>query len=170
MGRACLVRRAAGRYLRGLLSIDDTPHRIALAFAIGVFLAFTPLLGLQTILALLLAFLLGLNRPAVLVGVFVSNPWTLVPIYTFAAWIGGLIVGSPASATLPHFGWGDLVRGDFWLGLLRNWELFKPFLLGSGILSIAAAFPSYLLVRIVIVRGRRAAGGRDTNPCHFTPA
>ena len=57
-----MVRRKFRHYLRRLLALDDTPERIALAFAVGVFLAFSPLLGLHTVLGLAIAFLFGLNR------------------------------------------------------------------------------------------------------------
>ena len=66
---------------RRLLALDDPPERTALAFAIGVFIAFTPLLGLHTILATLIAFLFRFNKIAIYTGTFVNNPFlTLVPI------------------------------------------------------------------------------------------
>src|SRR5439155_1124216 len=74
-------------WLRFALHTDDTPPRAALAFALGVFIAWTPLLGLHTVLALGLAFALGLNRVAVLAGTFVNNPWTLVPIYRVSVYL-----------------------------------------------------------------------------------
>ena len=42
---------------RRLLAIDDPPERTALAFSIGVFIAFSPFLGLHTLMATALAFL-----------------------------------------------------------------------------------------------------------------
>ncbi len=43
-----------------LLALDDTPERIARAFAVGVFLAFSPLIGLHLLLGpFLFAFLLS---------------------------------------------------------------------------------------------------------------
>ncbi len=66
----------AQEYLRRLLALVGTPERVAFAFAVGVFLAFSPLLGLHAILGLTIAFAFGLNRAAVLIGVFVSNPWS----------------------------------------------------------------------------------------------
>jgi len=48
-----------GRALNALLLLEDTPERIALAFAIGVWIAFSPLLGIHTGLALGLAFVPG---------------------------------------------------------------------------------------------------------------
>jgi uncharacterized protein (DUF2062 family) len=41
---------------RRLLAIDDPPERTALAFSIGVFIAFSPFLGLHTITATAIAF------------------------------------------------------------------------------------------------------------------
>src|SRR5207248_11671647 len=53
-----------------LLHIDYTPKRTAAAFALGVFFGFSPFLGLHTLLGVAFAFLLNLNRVAVLLGVY----------------------------------------------------------------------------------------------------
>jgi uncharacterized protein len=142
------------KYLRRLLNLNDTPERIALAFAIGVFLAFSPLLGLHTFLGLTLAFLFGLNRVAVLVGLFVNNPWTLVPIYGAAAYIGGMLIGFPVTAGMPEFGWQQMMHGKFWLQLVRDWRMIKPIVLGSFILSATSSVLSYPLVLYVLQRRR----------------
>jgi uncharacterized protein (DUF2062 family) len=142
------------RYLRRLLSLEDTPERIAFAFAIGVFLAFSPLLGLHTFLGLSLAFYFGLNRVAVLVGVFVNNPWTLVPIYAAATYVGGSLIGFPVTATLPDFGWSEIWRSIFWMQLVQHWRLLLPMLVGSLILSVLAAVLSYPLALYLIHKGR----------------
>ncbi len=149
------------RYLRSLITLNDTPERIAMGFAVGIFLAFTPLLGLHTFLGLLAAFLFGLNRVAVLVGVFVNNPWTLVPIYGLATYLGGLLLGFPASAALPELDWGALFEARFWAGLVRDWRVLKPLFLGSTVLAFAAATLSYFLLRHFIRKARlaRAAAG-----------
>jgi hypothetical protein len=41
------------------LMLDDTPHRIALGIAIGVFVAWTPTVGVQMLAVIPIAFLLG---------------------------------------------------------------------------------------------------------------
>ena len=56
------------RWLEALLHIDDSPERTAAAFALGVFFGFSPFLGFHTILGIVFAFLLNLNRVAVLLG------------------------------------------------------------------------------------------------------
>ena len=64
--------RALRRWLDALLHIEDSPERTAAAFALGVFFGFSPLLGLHTLLGILFAFLLNLNRVAVLLGVYIE--------------------------------------------------------------------------------------------------
>jgi uncharacterized protein (DUF2062 family) len=157
--RAEILMRWTGnsRYLERLVSLDDSPQRIALGFAVGVFLAFTPLLGLHTLLGLLLAFAFGLNRVAVLVGLFINNPWTLFPIYGLATYVGGLFVGFPPSSHVPPLGFGALFQTRFWVEMAGKWAFWKPLLLGSAILSCAAAAFSYILT-LLIVRRMKSAG------------
>jgi uncharacterized protein (DUF2062 family) len=69
---------------RALIQVDDSPRRTALAFSLGVFLGFSPLLGLHTALGLAAAVLFRLNKIAVLIGVYTNNPWVVVPFYGFA--------------------------------------------------------------------------------------
>ncbi|MBA2704447.1 MAG: DUF2062 domain-containing protein [Blastocatellia bacterium] len=79
---------------RRLLALDDPPERTAFAFSIGVFIAFSPLLGLHTILATLVAFLFRFNKIAVYTGTFINNPFvTLVPIIISSYAIGAFLLG-----------------------------------------------------------------------------
>jgi hypothetical protein len=59
---------------RRLLALDDPPERTALAFSIGVFIAFSPFLGLHAIMATLVAFLFRIDKIAVYSGTFINNP------------------------------------------------------------------------------------------------
>lgn len=159
-----MVRRAMLAYLRRLLALDDTPERIALAFAIGVFLAFSPLVGLHTFLGLVIAFLFGLNRVAVLVGVFVNNPWTLVPIYAAATYLGGVLFGFPSPPALPDMGWRQFWNVNFWLELLKQWRVLMPTLLGSIVLSVIAAILSYPLALYVLKQAKAYRAHRSPAP------
>jgi uncharacterized protein (DUF2062 family) len=81
---------------RRLLAIDDPPERTALAFSIGVFIAFSPLLGLHTILATLIAFVFRFNKVAIYTGTFLNNPpLTLVPIIIASYAVGAFLMGRP---------------------------------------------------------------------------
>jgi uncharacterized protein (DUF2062 family) len=151
-----MIKRSVTQYLRRLLALDDTPERIAFAFALGVWLAFSPLVGLHTFLGLAIAFIFGLNRAALLVGVFINNPWTLVPIYGTAGYLGGLLMGYPALESMPEIGWGQLLTTDFWSQLGQQWPVLMPLVLGSALLATVAAVLSYLLA-LYFVRQRKSA-------------
>ena len=64
--------RLLGDRLRPLLHLEDDPWRIALSLAVGVFISVTPFWGLQTILSLLVATVLGLNKAATVTGAWIN--------------------------------------------------------------------------------------------------
>jgi uncharacterized protein len=86
------TRQLLRRWLDALLHVNDTPERTAGAFALGVFLGFSPFLGLHTIVAIALAFMFNLNRVAVLLGVYSNLPWIIAPYYAFTTMIGAFIL------------------------------------------------------------------------------
>jgi len=127
--------------LKRLLHLQDPPHRTALAFGVGVFIAFSPLLGLHTLMAIAVAFAFGLNRVAVLAGAWV-NFWALAPCYAFGTLIGALMLGVDT---------GDL-RAIDWnqgIGALTSTlgTLFWPIMLGNTVLGAAASLPAYAVSR-----------------------
>jgi uncharacterized protein (DUF2062 family) len=79
------LKKRKNKFLRFLeykiLHIDDTPHKIALGLAIGLFIAWTPLLGLHLLIVIFLSMLLRANKFAGLVSVWVSNVFTFFIIY-----------------------------------------------------------------------------------------
>jgi uncharacterized protein (DUF2062 family) len=144
-------------YISRLLMLEDTPERIARAFALGVFLAFSPLIGLHVLLGFTLPFIFQLNRLAFLLGVFINNPWTLVPIYAAGTYLGSLILGFPAGPALPALKWETLWSTDFWACLAGHWAFLKPMILGSFILSILLSASSYFAA-LYLIRQQRARG------------
>src|ERR1700752_2193813 len=107
---------------RRLLAIDDPPERTALAFSIGVFIAFSPFLGLHTILATALAFIFRFNKLAIYTGTFINNPFlTLVPIIVVSYAVGAFLLGRPMKIPQegvdllqePHLLSGDYYRKIF---------------------------------------------------------
>lgn len=139
------------RALNLLLYLDDTPHRIALAFAIGVSLAFNPLFGLHTVIALGIAFLFRLSRGAMLVGAYINNPWTLAPLYGAGTLFGCLLLGVEARG-LSEVDW-SLGGGALWRALQ---PYFWPFVVGNLLLGAILSVPSYFLVRSYLERRARA--------------
>jgi uncharacterized protein (DUF2062 family) len=87
-----LDRPTTRRFLNQLLHTHDTPERTAMAYAVGIFFGFSPLLGLHTVLGLIVAFVFGLNRVAVLLGIYSNLPWILPAYYTLATMAGAAIL------------------------------------------------------------------------------
>lgn len=155
-----ITKSAVERGLEHLLHIHDTPERTAAAFALGVFIAFSPALGLHTIIGLVLAFALNLNRVAVLLGVYVNLPWFIGPYYAAATALGAWLTG----ATMPP----DFLEHLESLRQLPSWgaraeelgrvlrPLFPSYLIGSTILATLLSgmfYPSSL----AFIRARRRA-------------
>ncbi len=114
---------------------------MATAFAIGVFIGMSPLLGIHTVLGLLAAWLFRLNRLITLVGVYVTNPWTIVPIYSFGTWIGAKIIGM--NKIIPVIDWTEIT----FLGFLKEFRpLLLPFIIGSTAIGIVSAIVSYFIL------------------------
>lgn len=154
-----MTREIVRRWAETLLHIDDTPERTAAAYALGVFFAFSPFLGLHTILGVALAFVLRLNRVAVLLGVYSNLPWILLPYYTAATVLGGAVTG----AKLPA-GFRDRL-GQVMNLSITDGALFReigsllepllwPYTIGSTIGSIALAVVAYPIA-LAFVRTRR---------------
>ena len=75
------------------LKIRGNPKEIALGFALGIFIGFTPTLGLQIAIAVFIAALLKWNKIAAAIGVWITNPATAPFIYTFTYLVGAKILG-----------------------------------------------------------------------------
>jgi uncharacterized protein (DUF2062 family) len=140
-----------------LLHVEDSPTRVAAAFGAGVFIAFFPLLGIHTGLALLVAVAFRLRKVAILLGAWVNNPWTLTPMYTAGTLLGCALLGeSPAS--LGAIDWSSSGRA-FYASLVAGFRpLLMPFVVGNLVLGAAAGGASYVaLRRLLLARARRAA-------------
>lgn len=136
--------------LKKLLHIEDTPKRTALTYSIGVFLGFSPFLGLHTLGGLAIAFLFHLNRVAILIGVWTNTPWWIVPYYTIATYLGMWIVGYRIEIGLfkeifrQGLEQGFLASG-FWTRISSQSGLLLSFTVGSLILSAVLAIIAYPL-------------------------
>lgn len=144
----------ASQFFRRLFALNDTPERIARAFALGVFLAFSPLIGLHLLLGVLFAVFFGLNRFALFLGLLINNPWTLIPIYAAGTYLGSLLIGFPTLPALPSFEVHTIWSSEFWVQIAGHWHILKPMMLGSTILSIFLAVFSYIAAYYLIKQYR----------------
>lgn len=132
-----------------ILYIKDTPHRLALSFAVGVFIAISPLLGLHTLMGLAACFFSRFNKFALFVGVYITNPWTIIPIYTFCTWVGALIMGVDLGVL--EIDWANIG----FMTIIKDLEsIILPFFLGSTVVSVAASLLSYPVFRSAVARAK----------------
>ena len=145
------------RLVESFLHLDDTPRRIAAAFGVGVYLAFHPLFGLHTLMALGIAFAFRLSRAAVLIGIYVNNPWTIAPMYIAGTTVGCWLLGVPLDG-LSGIEWnlGSLAFYRVLMVSLRPY--LWPFVVGNTILGIVFGLAAYFAMRWFLERrARRAA-------------
>ncbi len=88
------------RWVRRILGLSDPPHSIALAAAVGMFVAFTPTYGFQIILAASAAVLLRCNKAATILPVFLTNPLTAPPLLLVQYLLGRAILGGGSAQDL----------------------------------------------------------------------
>lgn len=145
-------------WLDQLLHTHDTPQRTAAAYAIGVFFGFSPFLGLHTVLGLVVAFTFGLNRVAVLLGIYSNLPWILPPYYTLTTMLGAAILRYDLPPRLVANLREALTR-DSWAEFRHLARTLTPLLwaygLGSLLGAVALALVAYRVALVMIVRHRR---------------
>lgn len=149
------------QWLRAMLMLDDSSHRIALGGAIGMFVALTPTVGIQMVLVLLLALLtkrwFRFNKVAALLMVYVSNPLTVVPIYWFSYKLGTIYFPGDTSrrefeALFQYDG-----LAEWWASLTKLFlDVGLPLLAGSLVMATCGALATYPILLRVIRNLRRA--------------
>ena len=157
-------RRSIRYILLRLKRLPSSPHRIALGCAAGVFAVFTPFLGVQLILAGMLALVLRGSVFASFLASFVGNPLTY-PIIWFATFnLGNVLLGGTASARLVDLRGKAGALGDGLMNVSPGaiataaeslWPIVKPMAVGSVPLGGFAAAAAYVGVHRLISASRR---------------
>ncbi len=144
--------------LRQMLHLQESPQRTALAFALGVFIAFSPAYGLHTAMVVLCTWLFRLNFLALFTGALVNNPWTIIPILGATYWTGALLLGR---TDMPHFDWQDLSFSGIYEQVL---PYAAPFILGGLVLSVLGALLSYPAAYLFFHKHRSSSAKPTTEP------
>lgn len=115
-------------------------HSVAAATFIGLFVAFIPL-PTQMIIAALLAIMVRANLAISVVLVWISNPFTMGPMFYLAYKLGSVVIGTEATDL------GSFELSWAWLqnGLQNNWQ---PFLLGCLLCGLFTGLLASTLVRL----------------------
>jgi uncharacterized protein len=131
----------SARYLGWrVIRLGGSAHGLALGVAVGVFIATLPILGVQFVLAALVAWALRGNVPAALLGTFWANPLSLPVLWVGSHWLGSTVTGSPAThtahellATLDQVRATLLTPGTKTLSAVYSllWPVWKPLMIGA---------------------------------------
>jgi uncharacterized protein len=147
-----------------LVGLRGSPEAIARGIAIGLFVAFTPTIGLQLILAAALATLLGASRAAAIVPVWITNPVTIPPIYGFTYMVGSWFFPGPPANRMAEVLSGLVTRLrklEFWdiidqvravMALGR--DIFIPLWIGGVVVGLTVALVVYFPAVVVVRRSR----------------
>lgn len=136
--------------LAAIFSVKDSPKKIAISFAVGVFIGMSPILGLHTVLGIAAAWIFRLNKFVTIIGVYITNPWTIVPIYTFATWFGAKLLG--VNKIIPSIDWNNI---SFNYLLNEMSHLLLPFIFGTTLLGFLSAIAGYIIIYKAVTRSRQ---------------
>jgi uncharacterized protein (DUF2062 family) len=143
------------QWIHRLIHLNESPYRIAMGCACGIFCSALPIFG-QTFIGMIAALVLRASVIASLPWTWISNPLTTLPM-----WYGGYRLGiwimpgkhKPLSHTeiqalMQNFDQMDWTQG---LSLLSTefWEALQPLWLGTVVMGLAMAAPSFILVYYV---------------------
>ncbi len=138
-----------------LLAISDTPRSLAGGVAIGIFMGFTPLFGLKTLLCLGAAAVLRCNPLAAVIAVSLHDVVTpLWPVllhweYEWGRAVLQLVPGLQVPALPADFQIHDVMKWTTFLGI------GLPMLAGSVFLSVPFSVLAYVLLYPVFERRQK---------------
>jgi uncharacterized protein (TIGR03546 family) len=129
-------------YILRFIKKGLSPHEIALSLAVGIFVAFIPVFGTHTVIAIFLAYILRVNTLIVLLGTQISNPLSFPFQIFISAEVGNLILN------------GALLEIKFSKEINYLSHYLWPIIVGSLILGIGLSVASYLLTKVILKKRR----------------
>lgn len=158
-----------------LVRSPGAPNEIAGGMALGIFVAFLPIMGIQMGVAVAIAEAirlvsrLHLSRIAAAAGVWLTNPLTAAPIYGLCYVVGRPIARLLVPGSMPAGGSGSQLfteaasTGSFGLGLL------VALVAGGLLLGVPAAALTYLGTHRLVLRYQERRQ-RQRRPDDLAPA
>ena len=141
------------KLMERLVKSEPSPGKLAWSISLGLFLAFSPYLGFQTLLVFVLSFVLRANSAVVFIVLYtVNNPWTLIPIaaldYIFGHWLTESVLGLDLLQYNPSWMHWVNTKLSFLTAYLGIEQLcFWCFFIGGNIIACMVALLSYPFLR-----------------------
>lgn len=135
------LKRATLFYFLKLIRVKDSKKKLAIGFACGSMVSFTPFIGFHFLLAVIFAYILRGNVVASLIGTFVGNPFTFPLIWIFIYKLGNMFFKNDQNFSI------ELTFQSFFD---QGYDILIPMLIGSLIVSIPIWFISYFTVKFLL--------------------
>jgi len=130
--------------LRTLVSLKDTPEKLSLSFAVGLFISLTPFFGIHSISAIFLSFVFKLNKTASFLGSWINTPLTMPFVYYIEYEIGSFIFNSHTAFSLTPYTIAHYLKG--------GWGIFIMITTGSAIFGSIVSSLFYILLKHILKR------------------
>lgn len=153
-----------------LIHLNADPHDIALGMAVGIFIGFLPIMGIQMTVALLAALpFRRVNKVAATAGVWITNPITVIPIYAFIYWVGTFLYPTShvITATTLMSRMTDVLKLDGFVAQTKGFlalgvDIFLPMCIGGAVVGAVAAVPTYIFTKKLIEKYRAGKSAKAT--------
>ncbi|MBT4880322.1 MAG: DUF2062 domain-containing protein [Alphaproteobacteria bacterium] len=122
-----------------IVRTQGSPYFVAVGLATGTAISFTPFLGVQIIVALILTRAVRGSITTALLGTLFGNPWTFPFIWVATYKMGLLFLGRPSVLDVQNLNMAMLWE--------NSWSVFFPMLIGSIPCTIAAWILVFFVTR-----------------------
>ena len=96
------------KYIKlSLKRMKGSPRDLAAGLATGLAISFTPFIGLHTLLAILLAWIIGASMAAAIIGTLFGNPWTF-PFIWYLTYELGQFLYQGLGSNYEEFSFGNI--------------------------------------------------------------
>ena len=137
--------------------LEGDPRYIAMGLAVGIFVSITPIIPLQTLVAVALAYVLRGSKSAAALGTWLSNPLTIPLVYYANYKLGCLLLGCQTTLDRISF---DSFSQLMDLGIEVTWAM----IVGGVVIGAVLGVATYFITWHVFTSMRRRAHARPHPP------
>jgi uncharacterized protein len=135
-------------FFQSIISQEKSPRILALSFCVGNYIAFSPFIGLHTVMAIVFSKCFRLNMALTFaISCSVNNPWTAAPVYALDYIFGYWLVHVVMQLSLQNPSWmrwmENLIESTLQCGKPCLWS----FLIGGNVLGIITSLALYPIVK-----------------------
>lgn len=144
------IRGFARYFYDRFIRLHGSPEQVAWGVAVGFFVAMTPTMGIQTLLAVPVAAFFRINKVAAAATVWLTNPFTAPFIYGFNYMVGAKLLGYPLNAVF----FSNPSWETFWYS---SKSVFASLMVGGILSGIVVGVAGYFLTLGMVRAAREEA-------------